>query len=76
MYEPGYDDVAAASGCIDQEPVDALLNYSLRWVAAGFQWQGRSAEKPSGWSGEQQFQRLLLVWNKEAEAEKLPPRMQ
>ncbi|MEL1250493.1 hypothetical protein [Aurantiacibacter gilvus] len=53
-YEPGFDDVAAASGTPHSEPIDALRAYSKEWFAGGMRWWGNLAPIPGDWSPEKQ----------------------
>lgn len=61
LYEPGFDDVAAASGCQEREPLAAIKAYSQRWRESGFQWQGKLDRMPNEWNGESQFHELRKI---------------
>lgn len=57
-YEPGYDDVAAASGTPYACPLDALKEYSRRWVADGMVWRGARRTKPENYDPAKQIMAL------------------
>lgn len=59
MYEPGYDDVTAASGVPEDKPLDALRAYSLKWRDDGMLWRGRASLIPEGWDADAQIENWL-----------------
>ncbi|MGB3166042.1 MAG: hypothetical protein WBA68_04615 [Alteraurantiacibacter sp.] len=56
-YEPGFDDVQAASGVDQSAPVDALRVYSEEWRTGGMLWRGSIRRMPANWDKQAQLDR-------------------
>jgi len=59
LWEPGYDDMPAASGAPDAI-LDSLREYRRGW-SDGPAWMGKPEGMPPGWNGRIQFTRLLEI---------------
>lgn len=58
LWEPGFDDEAAASSSAGDTILASLRAYRADWRSSAA-WRGREAEKPSGWDGEVQLASLF-----------------
>lgn len=59
QYEPGFDDSAAASGCAQDVPIDAIRAYSAAWFDGGMVWRGDPSAIPAGWDRQAQREAWL-----------------
>ncbi len=60
-WEPGFDDIPAASGAAGASILDCLRNYRRGWTSFGPAWSGRPAEIPTGWNGKAQIEGLFAI---------------
>lgn len=60
LWEPGYDDVPAASGA-PERLLEALREYRSGWLSSGPAWNGKPDDIPPAWDGKAQLQRLFTV---------------
>jgi hypothetical protein len=60
LWEPGYDDVPAASGAPDRI-VEALKAYRRGWTALGPAWNGKPECIPAAWDRKAQLERLFKI---------------
>jgi hypothetical protein len=59
LFEPGFDDVMAASGTAGATSHETVLVYRRDWIAAGMPWRGDPANRPGGWDPRRQLDGLL-----------------
>jgi hypothetical protein len=63
LFEPGFDDVMAASGSAEATSSETVLAYRSRWIGEGMKWRGDPQVRPipEDWSGVGQLERLFTV---------------
>ena len=61
LWEPGFDDDAAASGKTEPTILEALRRFRSNWVVRGMPWQGSYRDVPHGWDGVAQLSHLFEV---------------
>lgn len=60
MWEPGFDDDPAASAHAEKTILASLRRFRSGWGERAH-WSGRDAERPRGWDGAEQLQRLFQI---------------
>lgn len=63
LFEPGFNDVMAASGTAEATSHETVLVYRRRWISDGMKWRGdpKVCSVPHDWSAHAQLERLLAA---------------
>lgn len=61
LWEPGFDDSAAASGATEPTMLESVVRYRRDWLASGAEWCGKPELKPQGWGANAQLTHLTDV---------------
>lgn len=60
LFEPGFDDVSAASGGCPRTTQEAIRDYRKNWIAKGMPWCS-STNSPMNWDAKRQLTSLFKI---------------
>jgi len=58
LWEPGFDDVPAASADAKETVLESVCAYRAKWMQ-NFNWRGKLQRKPEEWSAKPQTEKLF-----------------